>query len=115
VQTRARIDALKEAMKGKAPGEPGEEGQIQLALRRLLTHLGVNMDVAGKALFYNDLTDIVMVRATLEDLEIVGAAIETLGGSGIGQFAQPGPAKDGALFRYNEEMMRRYGIHPPTK
>jgi beta-lactamase regulating signal transducer with metallopeptidase domain len=110
-KVRARIDALKELMKGKSPGEPGEEGQIKFALRRLLTQLGINMDVPGKTVFYNDLTGIVMVRATLEDLEIVRAAIETLGGSGIGQFAQPGPAKDGTMSRY-EEMMRRYGIDP---
>jgi hypothetical protein len=86
--------------------------RIRSTLRDVFTRLGINMDVAGKTVFYNDLTGIVMVRATPEDLEIVRAAIETLGGSGIGQFAQPGPAKDGAQYRYNEEMMRRYGLLP---
>ena len=38
------------------------------------------MDVPGKALFYNDLTGILMVRASHEDLEVIQAAIETLGG-----------------------------------
>ncbi|HKS35985.1 MAG TPA: hypothetical protein VJW76_02260, partial [Verrucomicrobiae bacterium] len=56
--------------------------EVQSALRKLLTQLSINMDVPGKSVFYNDLTGIVMVRATREDLEIVRAAIETLGGTG---------------------------------
>jgi hypothetical protein len=88
--------------------------QIRSTLRDVFTRLGIDMDVPGKTVFYNDLTGIVMVRATFEDLEIVKAAIETLGGSGSGQAASPGPAKGGAnIFPQREEMMRRYGLLPP--
>jgi len=81
-----------------------------------LTQLGINMDVPGKAVFYNDLTGILMVRATFEDLEIVKAAIETLGGSTGEQTAPQGSAKDGSVpFYQNEMMMRRYGLLPPKK
>jgi len=47
VKVRARIDALKKTMNGKLAGEPGEERQIKVVLRRLLTQLGVNLDVPG--------------------------------------------------------------------
>ncbi len=33
-----------------------------------------------KTVFYNELTGVLMVRATAGDLEVVGAAIDTLGG-----------------------------------
>jgi beta-lactamase regulating signal transducer with metallopeptidase domain len=54
--------------------------QLQSALKALLGQLGVNLEVSGKAVFYNELTGVVMVRATVDDLEIVSAAMETLGG-----------------------------------
>ena len=112
---RAAIDALKQS-KEKLSAQEGKVQETQGALRRLLSQLGVNMDVPGKTVFYNDLTGILMVRATFEDLEIVKAAIETLGGSSTEQAASPGSVKDGSThFYYNEEMMRRYGLLPPKK
>jgi beta-lactamase regulating signal transducer with metallopeptidase domain len=56
---------------------------VQQALRQLLNQLGIDMSFGNKAVFYNDLTGIVMVRATADDLEIVQAAIETLGGKAL--------------------------------
>jgi hypothetical protein len=53
----------------------------QQALRNLFTQLGVNFDRPDKSVFYNELTGIVMARATPEELEIIQAAIETLGGA----------------------------------
>jgi hypothetical protein len=53
----------------------------QQALRNLFTQLGVNFDRPEKSVFYNELTGIVMARATPEELEIIQAAIETLGGA----------------------------------
>jgi hypothetical protein len=54
--------------------------KIQAALKELLTQLGISME-PNKAVFYNELTGVVMVRATVDDLEVVRAAIETLGGT----------------------------------
>ena len=114
MEQRAAIDALKQSME-KLSAQEGKVQETQGALRRLLSQLGINMDVPGKAVFYNDLTGILMVRATFEDLEIVKAAIETLGGSSTEQAASPGSVKDGSTHFYNEEMMRRYGLLPPKK
>ena len=66
------------------------------------------MDVPSKAIFYNDLTGILMVRGTLEDLELVQAAVETLGGRVLhqGNAANQNPAgTDGAsvLGKVNRE------------
>ena len=108
VKVRAQIAALKESMKGKFSGELGDERQIQAALRRLLTQLGVNMDVPGKALFYNDLTGILMVRATTEDLAIVQGAVETLGGVANAQWPQAGPGGEGATSSAADLMRQRY-------
>ena len=116
VEQREAIHALKESLKRKLSAQDGKAPETQVALRRLLTQLGINMDVPGKAVFYNDLTGILMVRATFEDLEIVKAAIETLGGSTGEQTAPQGSAKDGSVpFYQNEMMMRRYGLLPPKK
>jgi len=115
VKVRARIDALKESLKGKLSGEVGESKQIQAALRRLLTQLGVNMDVPGKALFYNDLTGILMVRATTEDLTIVQGAVETLGGVANAQWLQAGSSGEGATSSAADLMRQRYGIGSEKK
>jgi len=61
--------------------------KIQTALRELLTQLGVSME-GNKAVFYNELTGIVMARATYEDLDVFHAAIATLGGVIVGPFGQ---------------------------
>ncbi|HKI71130.1 MAG TPA: M56 family metallopeptidase [Verrucomicrobiae bacterium] len=115
-EQREAIHALKESLKRKLSAQDGKAPETQVALRRLLTQLGINMDVPGKAVFYNDLTGILMVRATSEDLEIVKAAIETLGGSTGEQTAPQASAKEGSVpFYQNEMMMRRYGLLPPKK
>lgn len=65
---------------------------VQQAMRTLLHQLGVSMDGPNKSVFYNELTGILMVRAGEEDLELVQAAIETLGGKAL----RPTPGRDGA-------------------
>ncbi len=94
---------------GTPPSDTARPRQMQSALRQLLTQLGIAMDVAGKAVFYNDLTGVVMVRGTPEDLEIVRAAVETLGGSpNEAEAAAPPPMM-------SQEMMRRYGLSPARR
>jgi len=88
------------------PADVGRSKQMQSALRQLLTQLGIAMEVPGKSVFYNELTGVIMVRGTVEDLEIVAAAVETLGGSANDSTAaSPAPTM-------SEEMMRRYGFSP---
>ena len=115
VKLRAQIAALKESMKGKFSGEIGDERQIQTALRRLLTQLGVNLDVPGKALFYNDLTSVLMVRATTEDLAIVQGAVETLGGVANEQRPQAGSRSEGASSSPEDLMQQRYSPRSARK
>jgi hypothetical protein len=50
------------------------------ALNELLSQLGITLG-GNKSVFYNELTGVVMVRATEEDLQVVRAAMETLGGA----------------------------------
>jgi beta-lactamase regulating signal transducer with metallopeptidase domain/LysM repeat protein len=54
--------------------------RVQAALRDLMTQLGIPME-NGRSVFYNELTGVVMVRATSDELGVVSAAMETLGGS----------------------------------
>jgi beta-lactamase regulating signal transducer with metallopeptidase domain len=54
--------------------------RVQAALRDLMTQLGIPME-SGRSVFYNELTGVVMVRATSDELGVVSAAMETLGGS----------------------------------
>jgi beta-lactamase regulating signal transducer with metallopeptidase domain len=76
----------------KDPGRSASPQAIQQALRTLLNQLGIDTRVPGKAVFYNGLTGVLMVRATAEDLELVQAAIETLAGKAVPQaFQQPFP------------------------
>jgi beta-lactamase regulating signal transducer with metallopeptidase domain len=64
----------------KEPAPLWEPRQVQDALKQLLVRLGIEMEVAGKSVFYNQLNGVLMVRATAEDLDVVRAAVETLGG-----------------------------------
>ena len=103
-----------ESGRGKAVSESKTQThEIQSALRRLLTQLGINMDLPSKAVFYNELTGIVMVRASYEDLEIVKAAIETLGGFVVEANGSQLPTRDSQF--YQNEMMRRYGLLPSNR
>ena len=110
VEQREAIHALQESLKRKLSAQDGKAPETQVALRRLLTQLGINMDVPGKAVFYNDLTGILMVRATAEDLAIVQAAIETLGGVANEQASQTGRAPEGAGSSPADLMRQRYGL-----
>ena len=117
VDTNKFLAGLKRAFAtGSELKENATPDQIRSVLIDVFTRLGINMDVPGKTVFYNDLTGIVMVRATFDDLEIVRAAIETLGGAGSEAAGSQNSVKDGAgIFKYNEEMMRRYGLIPSKK
>jgi len=114
-KTRGRIAELKELIKEKLSFEPGEARLTQVALRRLLTELGVDMDIPGKALFYNDLTGILMVRATTDDLAIVQGAVETLGGVSNAQWPQAGAGGEGDAGAAAELMRQRYGLGAAKK
>jgi hypothetical protein len=113
VDTNTFLTGLKRAFGvGFEPREDATADQIRSALRDVFSKLGINMEVSGKTVFYNDLTGIVMVRATFEDLEIVKAAIETLGGIPNEMAAQ---ADSGASTSAAELMRRRYGLGPARK
>jgi len=58
---------------------------------------------------YNDLTGILMVRATTEDLAIVQGTVETLGGVANAQWTQAGSGGEGATSSAADLMRRRYG------
>jgi hypothetical protein len=60
--------------------------KIQSALKELLAQLNVTMD-GNKAIFYNELTGTVMVRVAVDDVDVIQAAIETLGGQPTGTYA----------------------------
>lgn len=47
-------------------------------VRLYFTAAGVDLLAPGKMVFFNDRTGIILVRATLQDLEIIDAAIQTL-------------------------------------
>jgi hypothetical protein len=59
--------------------------KIQSGLKELLAQLNVSME-GNKAIFYNELTGTVMVRVAAEDVDVIQAAIETLGGQPIGTY-----------------------------
>jgi beta-lactamase regulating signal transducer with metallopeptidase domain len=85
VDTNTFAAGLESAFGIKVEGNKGEKQnaqKIQTALRELLSNLGIQL-VGNKSVFYNQLTGVVMVRATSEELELVRAAIETLGGAEI--------------------------------
>ena len=117
VNTNTFLAGLKRAFgTGSEPRENATPDQVRFVLRDVFTRLGIDMDVPGKTVFYNDLTGIVMVRATVDDLEIVKAAIETLGGSaGDSTLSQNSNADGSPTSQMNEFMMRRYGISPAKK
>jgi beta-lactamase regulating signal transducer with metallopeptidase domain len=80
---KSDVDTAKaeyEAVKAKAATASDSSRAVQQALRGLFQQLGVNMDAPDKAVYYNGLTGIVMVQATAHDLDLIEAAIDTLGG-----------------------------------
>ena len=80
-----KIDSAKDDWTKSDPATRSRK--IQTALRELLAQLGVSME-GNKAVFYNELTGIVMARGTYEDLDVFHAAISTLGGEIVGPFGQ---------------------------
>jgi hypothetical protein len=68
--------------------------EIQSALATLLAQLGVSGG-NSKTVYYNDVTGIVMVRATASEHGLIQAAIETLGGTPAGYYGAGGSAGGG--------------------
>ncbi|MBI4662089.1 MAG: M56 family metallopeptidase [Verrucomicrobia bacterium] len=83
--------------------------EVQNLLRQLLVQLGINMEVPNKSIFYNDLTGILMVRGSFEDMEVVQAAIETLGGSAFGD---PNRVSMSGIGGLGSDLLDRYGMSP---
>ena len=81
VDTNTFIAGLESAFGIKV--DTSHSRKLQPALRELLSQLGISLE-NGKSVFYNELTGVVMVRATPEDIELINAAIETLGGTVAG-------------------------------
>jgi beta-lactamase regulating signal transducer with metallopeptidase domain len=78
---------IKVETKGK--GE-SQSRKVQSALKELLAQLNIPLE-GNKAIFYNELTGTVMVRAAGEDLDVIQAAIETLGGQAMSDYAMRSP------------------------
>ena len=78
-ELESQIEEMKEALRKQSAEQ---SMAVQDTLRRLFNKLGVNMD-APKAVFYNPVTGIVMVKVSAKDMEVVQAALETLGGTPI--------------------------------
>ena len=74
---------IKVESKGKGDSQ---SRKIQSGLRELLAQLNVTLD-GNKAIFYNELTGTVMVRVAADDVDVIQAAIETLGGQPTGTYA----------------------------
>jgi beta-lactamase regulating signal transducer with metallopeptidase domain len=72
------------------PGQSKAQArEIQAALKSLLTQLGVGGG-DNKTVFYNDLTGIIMIRATENEQGVIQAAMETLGGTPVGSYGSRG-------------------------
>jgi len=74
---------IKVETKGKGDSQ---SRKIQSALKELLVQLNVAIE-GNKAIFYNELTGTVMVRVAVDDVDVIQAAIETLGGQPTGSYA----------------------------
>jgi len=87
VDTNTFVGGLESAFGIKLDTKKGESQsrKIQSGLKELLAQLNVTMD-GNKAIFYNELTGTVMVRVAAEDVDVIQAAIETLGGQMIGNY-----------------------------
>lgn len=64
-----------------ATSESFERGQrVQALLRRLLSEIGIDVSTPGKSAFYNEQTGVLMVRGSRSDIDLMTAAVQTLGG-----------------------------------
>jgi poly(3-hydroxybutyrate) depolymerase len=79
----------------KAKGDT-QSRKIQSALKELLVQLNITMD-GNKAIFYNELTGTVMVRVAADDMDVIQAAIETLGGQPTGSIYTVGYSPGGSM------------------
>jgi len=59
----------------------GTNADDSATMRKFLTSLGLDLTQPGKAVFLNDHNGMLLVRATLEDLKVVDAALEALNNS----------------------------------
>jgi hypothetical protein len=50
-----------------------------MGLAQFLATLGVDIQAPNRAVFYNDLSGILLVRASEEEIPLIDAAMETLG------------------------------------
>jgi len=65
------------------PGDSSREAQQQV-FQELFRHLGIDW-ATPKSVFYNELTGIVMVRAAPEDMVVITATMQTLGGTPLSE------------------------------
>jgi beta-lactamase regulating signal transducer with metallopeptidase domain len=88
VDTNTFVAGLESAfgIKVESKGKDSQSRKIQSALKELLVQLNVSME-GNKGIFYNELTGTVMVRVAAEDLDVIQAAIETLGGQPLSGYA----------------------------
>lgn len=58
---------------------------VRSGLAQFLAALGIDIYAPNRAVFYNDLNGMLLVRATAEEMILVDAAMRTLGADGIAQ------------------------------
>jgi hypothetical protein len=90
VEQQALIDGLEGAFGTKVgvlAQEPGARSrQFQTALKGFLAVLGIPAE-GGRSIFFNEGTGMVMARASQDELEVIRAAMLTLGGTDTGPLA----------------------------
>ena len=98
VDTNTFVAGLESAfgIKIETKGKDSQSRKIQSALKELLVQLNVAME-GNKAIFYNELTGTVMVRVAAEDMDVIQAAIETLGGQPTGSIYTVGYSAGGSM------------------
>lgn len=82
VETNTFLSGLERAfgIKARSQTSDGPSRGISETLRFLFTELGMDLRPQNKLVIYNDVHGMLLVRGTEADLQIVQAAIETLGG-----------------------------------
>lgn len=94
VDTNTFLKGMERAF-GIAPVKDSKADRVQVTgmLRAMLEQLGIRIDSPQKWVFYNDVTGIILVRGTFDELQIVEAAVQTLGGGPAHGFGgEPGAA-----------------------
>lgn len=75
--------------------KPAGAPQVREAVREVLKQLNIEMDPPHKIVAYNYITGIVLVRATPEEMDLIEAAMQTLGGEALRQ--RPGGRAGGGF------------------